>query len=102
MTRESFKKKISTCPYCKRKFIGVGNNPEDCGLHSFVKWNKVGGVCPICNMVVTLTNRSIKRMIEADFTENSIEMFKSLLDHDINFEEIQKMKEDSRYDIDLS
>lgn len=75
-TEEAKKQKIifnKQCMYCKKELKKEEcNNPDDFGLHSeYINFSdKV--VCPKCNLLVTITNRHLKRIIDSDYNSKNM------------------------------
>ena len=87
---------IPTCLYCKKLLVdcGFGNNPEDCGLHYFVEWHKLPRVCNKCNYIITLTDRYLKRVIDTNVSERSLndleEHISSFKEHKADWDRFDK------------
>lgn len=63
-----------TCKYCKKTFKGWGNNPADFGLHYDDK--DIYGrefCCDRCNLLVTMTDRMIKNVIDSGYSAESLD-----------------------------
>ena len=55
------------CMYCNKEIKrSESHNPEDHGLHTPYLDFRDKGTCEKCNMLVTITNRRLKKILETD------------------------------------
>lgn len=61
------------CMYCKKELKKEEcNNPDDFGLHSeYINFSDKY-VCNKCNLLVTITNRHLKRIIDTDYNSQNM------------------------------
>ena len=85
------------CIFCGKLIYSHedGYDPEDNGLHYFVKWEEIR-CCPNCDKLVTITNKYLSDILNADSENEKIVYFDKLKNHINWMEELLKKDYESQ------